>query len=259
MASSSRARPSVTRLGAKPGPAPGAAGRRRPGRRRRGPGRNHATAAAAWTAAWSTGPWCRCSSARPHSSQPLLQAVRVPLDVPEAAAQPADGDRRLAQVEVLVEQPGGRPGRAPVVAGPPEGGVGPVAGAAIDSPVRHCHQAASARASSSGPVPCSTANLPERHALLYIPGVDSVSVRVGFGEHGRRRPRRPCRISQIDASDFSSLKGTVEAKSNEELGQRHPAAGGRRRRRPRQGVRRACRNRSTLAQGGRPAGGRRVP
>ena len=48
-----------------------------------------------------------------------LDAARVPLDVPEAAAQPAHRDRRLALVEVLVEQPGGGPGRAPVVPGPP--------------------------------------------------------------------------------------------------------------------------------------------
>jgi hypothetical protein len=57
-----------------------------------------------------------------------LDAARVALDVPEAAAQPAHRDRVLAPVEVVVEQPGGRPGRAPVVADPPEGGAGTVAG-----------------------------------------------------------------------------------------------------------------------------------
>ena len=41
-------------------------------------------------------------------------------------------------------------------------------------------------------------------------------------------------MSQIDASDFSSLKDAVEQKSNE-AGQLHPAAG-RHRRRPREGL-----------------------
>ena len=77
-----------------------------------------------------------------------LDAARVPLDVPEAAAQPAHRDRRLALVEVLVEQPGGGPGRAPVVPGPPVGAWARRR-AAIESPVRHSHQAASASASSA--------------------------------------------------------------------------------------------------------------
>ena len=57
-----------------------------------------------------------------------LDAARIPLHVAEAAAQPADRDRVLAPVEVIVEQAGGGPGRTPVVGGPPVGGVGAVAG-----------------------------------------------------------------------------------------------------------------------------------
>jgi hypothetical protein len=63
-----------------------------------------------------------------HPQPSMLGAVRVVLQVPEAAAQPADRDRALTTVEVLVEQPRRGAGRTPVVARVPERGVGPPAG-----------------------------------------------------------------------------------------------------------------------------------
>jgi len=48
--------------------------------------------------------------------------------VPEAATQPADRDRALTTVEMLVEQPRRGPSRTPVVRGVAERGVGALAG-----------------------------------------------------------------------------------------------------------------------------------
>ena len=63
-----------------------------------------------------------------HPQPAGLDAVGVPLEVPEPAAQPADRDRALTTVEVVVEQPRRGPSRPPVVVGIPEPGVGPLAG-----------------------------------------------------------------------------------------------------------------------------------
>jgi hypothetical protein len=57
-----------------------------------------------------------------------LDPAAVLLEVPGPTAQPADRDRALAAVEVLVEQPRRRPSRPPIVPRVPEGGIGPLAG-----------------------------------------------------------------------------------------------------------------------------------
>jgi len=62
-----------------------------------------------------------------HPQPSVLDAVGVLLDVSEAAAQPADRDRALTTVEMVVEQPRRGPSRTPVILGVPERGVCPLA------------------------------------------------------------------------------------------------------------------------------------
>jgi hypothetical protein len=63
-----------------------------------------------------------------HPQPTGLNAVGVALDMSEAATQPADRNRALTTIEVVVEQPGRGPSGSPVVVGVPERGVGPLAG-----------------------------------------------------------------------------------------------------------------------------------
>lgn len=59
---------------------------------------------------------------------PPLDGAAVLLEVPEPTAQPADGDRALTTVEVLMEQPRRAPSRPSIVPRRPERDVGPLAG-----------------------------------------------------------------------------------------------------------------------------------
>ena len=143
---------------------------------------------------------------------------------------------------------GRRSGRAPVVPGPPVGGVGAVAGGdRVAGPAqppgrlgqrlqrpgvqprpgrgRRARRRAPSRARCArSPVP----GVPRLRSTTDLPGpilrrgcgrrVRSRRLRARSPGHGgRRRAGRPCRMSQIDASDFSSLKHAVEQRSNEEL------------------------------------------
>ncbi|HWD42809.1 MAG TPA: hypothetical protein VHM23_03645, partial [Actinomycetota bacterium] len=61
-----------------------------------------------------------------HLQPATLDAVGGTLEVPKAAAQPADRDRALTTIEMVMEQPRRGPSRATVVLGVPERGVGPL-------------------------------------------------------------------------------------------------------------------------------------
>jgi len=58
-----------------------------------------------------------------HPQPSGLDATGIALDMPEAAAKPADRDRALTTVEMLVEQPCRGPSRTAIVPGFAEGSV----------------------------------------------------------------------------------------------------------------------------------------